>query len=45
MMTDRLLTGLGFALGLVIAVVCIHSGTQSAGERPAPPASGLYTGP
>ena len=44
-MTDRFLTGLGFALGLLIAVVSIHSGTQSAGDRPAPPASGLYTGP
>ena len=44
-MTDRFLTGLGFALGLLIAVVCFHSGTQSAGDRPAPHASGLYTGP
>ena len=45
MRTDRFLTGLGFAIGLLIGVACIHSGTQSANERPAPPVSGLYTGP
>jgi hypothetical protein len=44
-MRERLLTGLGFALGLLIAGVCIHSGTQSAGDKPAPHASGLFTGP
>jgi hypothetical protein len=44
-MRERLLTGLGFLVGLLIAGVCIHSGTQSAGDHPEPPASGLFTGP
>jgi hypothetical protein len=44
-MRERLLTGLGLALGLLIGALCIHSGTQSAGDKPAPHASGLYTGP
>ena len=45
MRTDRFLTGLGFAVGLLIAGVCIHIGARTTGDVPVRYSTGIYTGP
>ena len=45
MRTDRFLTGLGFAVGLLIAAVCIHIGARPTSDVPVRYSTGIYTGP